>query len=120
MYPIALRVLPSLLDSYDTAAFKLPVQESPLITTLVHSTFRMRALFIRYFMLPRSAFMTRTPFYANEKGKYVPNHFYYQPRPYLEGYKIEELGPLKFVQTKQHVVEDLSTIMSPKCPMMDH
>lgn len=57
--------------------------------------------------------MSRTPFYANSEGRYVPNHFYYQPRVYQEGYKINEFGPTKFLPKKDALLD----IMPPQCPL---
>lgn len=83
----------SLLDAADTAVFQLPYQESKLITWIVKSTLLLRAFFIRHFMLPRSTWLNRTPFYAYEKNRFVPELFIYKPHIYKEGYVISELGP---------------------------
>jgi hypothetical protein len=125
MYPLAVRTLPSILASYDAEAFRLP-KENKLITGIVHASLKMRALFTRYLLLPRSSYFVRTPFYPNKQGRYVPNHFHYSPSPYYEGYKIEEFGPVKFLKKNSTTItplehppisDDLSDIM-PKCPMM--
>lgn len=123
MYPIALRVLPSILDSYDAEAFQLPYKESLLITKLVKFSLRTRALFTRFFLFPRGSFLLRTPFYPNEEGKYVPNHFNYNPSPYINGYKIQEFGPVKFINNNvpsEHppIHGDGSDLLPSKCPMM--
>lgn len=55
-----------------------------------------RAFFIRNFMLPRSSFISRTPFYPNKEGRYVPEYFNYKPYIYKDGYSISELGPEKY------------------------
>lgn len=120
MYPMAVRLLPSLLHPQDTEAFHLPHKENKLLTFLVNGTLRARALFTRYFLLPRTAFANRTPFYPNGQGKYVPTYLPYSLGPYGEGYKINEFGPLKFLKKKNvdhPPIDDLSDIM-PSCPMM--
>lgn len=124
LYPSAIRVLPSILDAQDAEAFHLPYKENRLITALVRATLRTRALFTKYFMFPRGSFLVRTPFYTNQEGKYVPNHFNYHPSPYVNGYKIEEFGPVKFLKNRTNgavpaehppVAGDM---LSSKCPMM--
>ncbi|CEP12946.1 hypothetical protein [Parasitella parasitica] len=88
IYKFGLYVLPSVLDPADAKAFQLP-QESKVITLIFKS-------------------IIRTPFYPNNKGKYVPEFFYYKPRIYEDGYSIPELGPEKF--------KNETTIS--KCPFM--
>ncbi|KAI8645069.1 hypothetical protein BD408DRAFT_412196 [Parasitella parasitica] len=106
LYKFGLHLLPSILDPADAIAFQLP-QESKVLTLIFKSIMHARALFIRHLMLPRSTFTSRTPFYPNSKGKYVPEIFYYKPRIYEDGYSISELGPEKFKNDT-----------SSKCPMM--
>lgn len=55
----------------------------------------VRAFIIRHFFLPRFNWVNRTPFYANKEGKFVPEFNIYPP-VYPKGYKIPELGPVKF------------------------
>lgn len=97
-YRFSLRLLPSLLDAADTAVFQLPYPESKLITWILKSTLLLRAFFIRHFMLPRSTWLNRTPFYANEEDRFVPELFIYKPHISKEGYVISELGPEKFIK----------------------
>ncbi|KAI1290955.1 hypothetical protein EDD11_009074 [Mortierella claussenii] len=68
----------------------------PGFTTLVVAALKARALFIRYFMLPRRLPLVRTGLRKNKEGKYVPNYNKYQP-VYPNGYRVEDLGPDKFV-----------------------
>ncbi|KAI9275163.1 hypothetical protein EDC94DRAFT_509322 [Helicostylum pulchrum] len=100
-YEMALRSLPSVLYPEDVAAFKLPYKESKLITWTFNGLLGLRAVLTRYFMLPRSEFVVRTPFYANAQGKYVPEFFMYKPYIYKDGYNISELGPEKFLKKKE-------------------
>ncbi|KAI8982085.1 hypothetical protein BDF20DRAFT_817717 [Mycotypha africana] len=99
-YTLSLYVLPSVLDTEDVVAFRLPHAESKLITYLFRATMFLRALFIRYWMLPRSHYVNRTPFYATTTStgvdRYVPEFDYYQRRIYKDGYLISELGPDHF------------------------
>jgi hypothetical protein len=109
-----LRVLPSMLDADDAAAFNLPYKESKAITKLINTVFYIRALVTRHCMLPRSAFLNRTPFYSNKEGKYIPEYYSYKPHIYKNGYSINELGPAKF-----HPHQDKKTKSDGHaCPMM--
>jgi hypothetical protein len=47
-------------------------------------------------MLPRRLPLVRTAARANQEGKYVPQYHKYEP-VYADGYKVEDLGPQKFV-----------------------
>ena len=47
-------------------------------------------------MLPRRMPLVRTALRANEENKYVPQFHKYKP-VYPDGYRIEDLGPAKFV-----------------------
>ncbi|KAK3806849.1 MAG: hypothetical protein J3Q66DRAFT_358612 [Benniella sp.] len=66
------------------------------VSALVHGALWARAAFIKYFMLPRRLPLVRTAARANEEGKYVPNFHKYKP-VYSDGYRVEDLGPEKFV-----------------------
>ncbi|KAF9176620.1 hypothetical protein BGZ51_000226, partial [Haplosporangium sp. Z 767] len=66
------------------------------LTTIVHALLRSRALFIRYFMFPRRLPLVRTALRANKENKYVPNFNKYEP-VYPQGYRVEDLGPEKFL-----------------------
>lgn len=107
IYKFGLYVLSSVLDTADAKAFQLP-QESQILTFLFKSILTSRAFFIRNFMLPRSAFISRTAFYPNKEGKYVPEFFNYKPHIYKDGYSISELGPEKYG----------NNIANLKCPVM--
>ena len=97
-----MRLLPSMLGACDVEAFQLPYRENPVLTALLQTIFGIRATVTKYLFLPRTSFLTRNPFYPNEKGRYIPNFFKYNPSPYAEGYKIEEFGPLKFLPKADH------------------
>lgn len=84
-----------MLDLEDVQAFELPYSESKLLTWSVHSVLGIRAFVLRHFMLPRSNYVSRTPFYANEKNCLVPEFFIYKPHIYENGYVISDLGPEK-------------------------
>lgn len=107
-----LRLLPSLLDPEDAAAFNLPHKESKVITMFVKTVLCIRRVVVRHFMLPRSAFLSRIPFYSNKEGKYVPKFYHYKPYIYKDGYSISELGPEKF--KVHHNIE----VPSGSCPVM--
>ncbi|KAG0098438.1 hypothetical protein BGZ93_000087 [Podila epicladia] len=66
------------------------------VTTFVYSLLWLRGRFIQYFMLPRRKPMPRTGLRANHENKYVPAFHKYTP-VYPDGYRIEELGPNKFL-----------------------
>ncbi|KAF9407612.1 hypothetical protein BGZ94_002637 [Podila epigama] len=66
------------------------------VKSLVHAVLHGRAMFIRYFMLPRRLPLVRTALRANSECKYVPNFHKYKP-VYEDGYRIEDLGPDKFL-----------------------
>ncbi|KAF9910294.1 hypothetical protein BX616_010888 [Lobosporangium transversale] len=95
MHPFGRHAVSALLTPRLRAAFK--VAPPPLgVTTLIRATLKARALFVRYFMLPRRLPHVRTGVRANSEGKYVPAHNKYEP-VYPNGYKVEDLGPEKFI-----------------------
>ncbi|KAI9473456.1 MAG: hypothetical protein EXX96DRAFT_578039 [Benjaminiella poitrasii] len=102
MLPVLYKVLPCLLEDSECTAFGIQTA-SAFMRLMFNMIIFVRACLIRYFCLPRRIYDLRTPFYANEKGRFVPHYFVYKPCIYSEGYKIEELGPEKFM---------------PKCPVM--
>ncbi|GAN03118.1 DUF2236 family protein [Mucor ambiguus] len=110
VYNFGLHILPSVLDSADAKAFQLP-EEHAILTAIFKSALHIRAFFIRHFMLPRSTYLSRTPFYPNKEGKFVPEFFYYKPHIYKDGYNISELGPDKFKPEQ-------ATATTLKCPVM--
>jgi hypothetical protein len=66
------------------------------VTTFVHLLLRLRGRFIQYFMLPRRKPLVRSGLRANSENKYVPAFHKYTP-VYPDGYRIEDLGPDKFL-----------------------
>ncbi|KAI1288936.1 hypothetical protein EDD11_009527 [Mortierella claussenii] len=66
------------------------------LTSLVHAALYGRAMFIRYFMLPRRLPLVRTALRANSECKYVPSFHRYTP-VYKDGYRVEDLGPKRFL-----------------------
>ncbi|SAL99999.1 hypothetical protein [Absidia glauca] len=94
LWPAVFKFLPCLLDKRAIGAFGI---EAPswFIQLVFKILVRGRALFIRYFCLPRRQYLLRTPFHANEDGRYVPHFFLYKPEFYHGGYCIPELGPEK-------------------------
>ncbi|CEG77003.1 hypothetical protein RMATCC62417_11821 [Rhizopus microsporus] len=101
MLPIVYKMLPCLLEKSECDAFGISTASLPM-RIIFDTLICLRAWFIRYLCLPRKVFDLRTPFHANEQGKYVPHYFVYDPPIYKDGYRIEELGPEKFM---------------PKCPV---
>lgn len=101
--PLIRKALPCILEEVDRRAFGLE-EPSWYMQVLLHIIMRLRANFIRYFMLPRRQFWTRTPWSPNNDGRYMPTFCIYGT-VYPEGYRISELGPEKFL---------------PKCPVMHH
>ncbi|KAI9263046.1 hypothetical protein BY458DRAFT_438834 [Sporodiniella umbellata] len=90
-------IVPSFMHPKEAIALGLP-QENKYISGIVYLLFRLRASFVRHFMLPRASFLTRTPFYPNPEGKYVPSYFMFNNFLYKNGYSISEVGPEKVVQ----------------------
>lgn len=101
MLPFLFKIVPCLLEKSECNAFGIDTP-STFMRLFFNTVIFLRAMFIRYLCLPRSMFDLRTPFYPNEEGKYVPHYFIYKPTIYHDGYRIEELGPEKFM---------------PKCPV---
>ncbi|CAO3582232.1 unnamed protein product [Absidia cylindrospora] len=103
VWPVVFKVLPCLLDVRAIDAFG--IDHPSWFTRLTFKcVVRARALFIRYFCLPRSRYLLRTPFHANEDGKFVPHYFLYKPTFYEKGYCIYELGPEKMMPKSCPVV----------------
>ncbi|KAG0205532.1 hypothetical protein BGX28_002831 [Mortierella sp. GBA30] len=63
---------------------------------IVIGLLRLRALVVRYLMLPRRYPRIRTALRANENNKYVPRWNKYKP-VYPQGYKVEDIGPEMFL-----------------------
>lgn len=101
LLPIVYKMLPCLLEEGECKAFGISTPNG-LTQGVFDLIVYFRATFIKYVCLPRDIYDLRTPFYPNEKGKYVPHYFVYDPPLYKDGYRIEELGPEKFM---------------PKCPV---
>ncbi|ORX49410.1 hypothetical protein DM01DRAFT_1368001 [Hesseltinella vesiculosa] len=96
LWPIVHKFVGCLLEPQAVDAFGIP-HPSWLTKLLFRFLVRSRALFIRYFCLPRNKFLLRTPFHPNEQGRYVPLYFLYEPKIYTKGYCIPELGPEKLL-----------------------
>ncbi|KAI7906373.1 uncharacterized protein BX663DRAFT_191052 [Cokeromyces recurvatus] len=102
MLPLLYKILPCLLEESECKAFGIQ-SASIFMRFIFNISISLRAIFIRYLCLPRDIYDLRTPFHANEKGRYVPHYFIYKPHIYSNGYRVEELGPEKFM---------------PKCPVL--
>ncbi|KAI8096668.1 uncharacterized protein BX664DRAFT_324573 [Halteromyces radiatus] len=105
IWPIVYATVPCLLEKREIDGFGLR-HPHWLMELVFHTVVRARALFIRYFCLPRSKYLLRTPFHANDQGRYVPHFFLYEPKVYPDGYCIHELGPEK--------------MMPKSCPVLHH
>ncbi|RCI03599.1 hypothetical protein CU098_012653, partial [Rhizopus stolonifer] len=101
MLPVVYTMLPCLLEEGECKAFGISTPSS-WAQAVFNTITTIRAHFIRYLCLPREHYDLRTPFYPDENGRYVPHYFVYNPPIYTQGYRIEELGPEKFM---------------PKCPV---
>ncbi|KAG0348629.1 hypothetical protein BG004_004660 [Podila humilis] len=66
------------------------------VTTFVETLLRLRGGFVKYFMLPRRKHLVRTALRPNKDNMLVPTFHKYAP-VYPDGYRIEDLGPRKFV-----------------------
>ncbi|KAF9114621.1 hypothetical protein BGX27_010286 [Mortierella sp. AM989] len=97
MHPFGRQVVSTLLNDRLRTAFGIPPPPRGL-TTVVIAGLRLRALFIRYFMLPRRYPLVRSALKADPKkdNKYVPRWTKYGV-VYPDGYKVEDLGPKNFV-----------------------
>ncbi|KAI9307150.1 hypothetical protein BJ944DRAFT_198105 [Cunninghamella echinulata] len=94
--PLVYKFVPCFLEKRDIDAFGID-HPSWFIRLLFWFFIRSRAFFIRYFCFPRKRYLLRTPFHANEDGKYMPHFFIYKPVVYPDGYCIPELGPEKML-----------------------
>ncbi|KAI9281618.1 hypothetical protein BY458DRAFT_499131 [Sporodiniella umbellata] len=94
-------ILPCVLEDSDCIAFNL---QPPSATkrALFNAVMYIRSWFIRHLCLPRSKPCLRTPFYPNKEGRFVPLYFMYKPEIYKDGYRIEELGPERFMPKCPH------------------
>lgn len=101
MLPVIYKMLPCLLEDGECRAFGINTA-SKMTRHIFNGIIFLRAAFVRNLCLPREVYDLRTPFYPNEKGKYVPHYHVYNGPLYAEGYRVEELGPEKFM---------------PKCPV---
>ncbi|KAF9123327.1 hypothetical protein BGX30_001515 [Mortierella sp. GBA39] len=95
MHPFGRKAISALLTPRLRRAFDMPAPPVGL-TTIMESALKARGLFIRYFMLPRRLPRVRTALRANKDGKYVPA-FHKYGVVYGDGYRVEDLGPEKFV-----------------------
>ncbi|KAG0212082.1 hypothetical protein BGX28_006843 [Mortierella sp. GBA30] len=95
MHPFGRKVVASLLNERLRVAFSIAPPPRGL-TLIVNGILYARAAFIRHFMLPRRTPLVRTAMRANKENRYVPQYHKYKP-VYPDGYKIEDLGPEKFL-----------------------
>ncbi|KAF9288763.1 hypothetical protein BGZ88_008056 [Linnemannia elongata] len=95
MHPFGRKAIAALLTPRLRKAFNMPTPPAGL-TTIMESALKARGLFIRYFMLPRRLPRVRTALRVNKEGKYVPA-FHKYGVVYGDGYRVEDLGPEKFV-----------------------
>ncbi|KAF9148533.1 hypothetical protein BG015_009725 [Linnemannia schmuckeri] len=95
MHPFGRKAIAALLTPRLRKAFGMPAPPAGL-TTIMETALKARGLFIRYFMLPRRLPRVRTALRVNEHGKYVPA-FHKYGIVYGDGYRVEDLGPEKFV-----------------------
>ncbi|KAK3814822.1 MAG: hypothetical protein JOS17DRAFT_784346 [Linnemannia elongata] len=95
MHPFGRKAIAALLTPRLRKAFGIPTPPAGL-TTIMESALKARGLFIRYFMLPRRLPRVRTALRVNKDGKYVPA-FHKYGVVYGDGYRVEDLGPEKFV-----------------------
>ncbi|KAI7893430.1 uncharacterized protein EV154DRAFT_561424 [Mucor mucedo] len=101
MLPVLYKMLPCLLEDSECRAFGIDTA-SKIIRSVFNGMIFLRVLFVRHLCLPRDVYDLRTPFYPNKEGKYVPHYHVYNGPIYADGYRVEELGPEKFM---------------PKCPV---
>ncbi|KAI9263049.1 hypothetical protein BY458DRAFT_240477 [Sporodiniella umbellata] len=99
IFDLSCRILSTFMDPEEAVALGLP-KESKVYSSIIYYLFRLRAFFIRHFVLPRDSFATRTPFYPNPEGRYVPEYFLYKNMVYSDGYDLSNIGPEKFVKRK--------------------
>ncbi|KAG0277015.1 hypothetical protein BGZ96_003040, partial [Linnemannia gamsii] len=95
MHPFGREAIASLLTPRLRKAFGIPDPPAGL-TTIMETALKARGLFVRYFMLPRRIPKVRTGLRANKDDKYVPA-FHKYGVVHGDGYRIEDLGPEKFV-----------------------
>ncbi|KAF9923936.1 hypothetical protein FBU30_006006 [Linnemannia zychae] len=95
MHPLGNKVIESLLTPRLRSAFNMP-DPVPGLTAFIEGALKARGLFIRYFMLPRRLPVVRTALRANKENKFVPA-FHKYGVVYGDGYRVEDLGPEKFV-----------------------
>ncbi|RIB16176.1 hypothetical protein C2G38_2247192 [Gigaspora rosea] len=138
LQPFTRKIIYSLLDDHFRIAMDYPKQPTWLVF-LIKFLLKTRALFIRYLMLPRTIPTTRVPdkpvlmtgnkypndhicatnFNNDEMDSskiYIPRFHPYE-NTYLNGYKIEELGPKKFEKGK---LGKLGTIQPDSISMTSH
>ncbi|KAF9898338.1 hypothetical protein BX616_004161 [Lobosporangium transversale] len=92
--PIARQITVALLGDRLRGAYGIAPPPRGLKSFAV-ALLKLRALFIKYFMLPRRYPLIRTALRANADNKYVPRWNKYGS-VYPHGYKIEDLGPRRF------------------------
>ncbi|GJJ71966.1 hypothetical protein EMPS_04323 [Entomortierella parvispora] len=95
LHPFGRLVVASLLTPSLRRAFGYNEPPKSVYYT-VHAFLQIRRLIIKYLMLPRRTTRVRSPLDVNEFGRYVPTFNKYAP-VYKDGYRIEDLGPTKFL-----------------------
>ncbi|KAG0284140.1 hypothetical protein BGZ96_011481, partial [Linnemannia gamsii] len=95
MHHFGRKFIASLLTPRLRKAFGMPNPPAGL-TTIMETALKARGFSVRYFMLPSRIPKIRTGLRANKDGKYVPA-FHTYGVVYGDGYRVEDLGPEKFV-----------------------
>ena len=97
LHPFGHKVVACLLTDKLREAFAI-APAPKLLTLAVTTSLKLRGLFVRYFMLPRHYPLIRSALKADEKrgNRYFTRWNKYGDS-YPEGYKVEDLGPKKFV-----------------------
>ncbi|KAG0286649.1 hypothetical protein BGZ96_009281 [Linnemannia gamsii] len=95
LHPLGRHIVSALLSDRLRTAFAIP--EPPRgLTSFILGFFKLRSLFVHYFLLPKKYPDFRSAVRANKEGKFVPRFNKYAP-VYPDGYHIEDLGPSKFL-----------------------
>jgi uncharacterized protein (DUF2236 family) len=96
LVPVARALLATLLDDHVLDAMGLH-RPPKALRKVMYGVMRARALFVRHLMLPRWKIKYHTPKHKDISGRYMP-HYHNYGLIYPNGYTLEELGPLKFMQ----------------------
>ncbi|KAI1321625.1 hypothetical protein EDD11_003105 [Mortierella claussenii] len=95
LHPLGRQVIACLLSDRLRTAFAIPPPPRGL-TTLVVTILKLRGWFVRHCLLPRRLPLIRTALTSNSEDKFVPRWNKYKA-VYPHGYKIQELGPDRFL-----------------------